>query len=69
MCDKYLYRVNYPNDELKPFYNCDICGQEIVEGEEYIENYSGYKGHKDCFWSIKQLAKWLGYEVKVAGEE
>lgn len=43
---------------------CSSCGQEICDGEEYIENPDGEYMHFDCFRSIRSLLEWLGYEIK-----
>lgn len=43
---------------------CSICKEGIYEGEEYIENQYGEFRHYDCFCGIRDLLKWLGYEIK-----
>ena len=48
----------------KSIVSCDICGEGIYDGEEYIENLDGYKIHFDCIQGIRQLLNWLGYDVK-----
>lgn len=43
---------------------CSICGEGIYEGEEYIENDFGDARHYDCFYGIRDLLEWFGYEIK-----
>ena len=49
----------------KKLYYCSSCGEAIFNGEEYIENLNGEYRHSDCFHGIKDLLKWLGYEIKI----
>ena len=42
---------------------CSLCGEEIQNGEEYIENDNGDVAHCDCFYDIKECLEWLGYEI------
>jgi hypothetical protein len=42
---------------------CDICGNEIYDGEEYIENDDGDYRHCECFYGMRDLLEWLGYEI------
>ena len=44
---------------------CSICNEGIYEGEEYIVNDDNEYRHLDCFFRLKDLAEWLGYEVKI----
>lgn len=38
-----------PNSpEPEKVYQCECCGEDIVEGEEYIKIYDNYY-HEDCF--------------------
>ncbi len=48
---------------------CSICGEGIYDGEEYIENNNGECRHYDCFYGIRELLEWLGYEVKTMEKE
>ncbi len=48
---------------------CSICGEGIHNGEEYIENDNGEYRHYDCFYGIRDLLEWLGYEVKTMEKE
>ena len=42
---------------------CSFCDEGIYDGEEYIENHDGEYRHYDCFDSMRDLLKWLGYEI------
>lgn len=48
---------------------CSICGQEISDGEEYIENIDGDYRHYDCFRGMRDLLEWLGYEIKTMKDD
>ena len=48
---------------------CSSCGDGIFDGEEYIENLSGDYRHYDCFYGMRDLLEWLGYEIKTMEEE
>lgn len=48
---------------------CSVCGEGIVNGEEYIENFNGEYRHLECFYATRELLKWLGYEVKTMEDE
>ncbi len=41
-----------------------ICGEGIYDGEEYIENQNGEYRHYECFYGMKDLLEWLGYNIK-----
>lgn len=43
---------------------CSICEEGIYDGEEYIENEDGDYRHFDCFYGMRDLLEWLGYEIK-----
>ena len=47
---------------------CDVCGEGIYEGEEYIENIDGETRHYECFRGMRDLLEWLGYETKNIGD-
>ena len=54
-----------PNYTLpKTNYYCDICGEGIYPGEEYIINDDDKYAHWECVDYGRDLAKWLGYEIK-----
>ena len=48
----------------KVLHYCSSCGNGIYNGEEYIENINGEFRHYDCFYELRELLEWLGYEVK-----
>lgn len=58
---------NYEQPKAK--YHCDYCGEGIYDGEEYIVNDNGGYRHYDCFYGIKDLLEWLGYEIKTMNED
>lgn len=45
-------------------HKCSKCGENILIGEEYIVNDDGEYAHLDCVDYAKDLAKFLGYDVK-----
>ena len=55
--------------EQKASYYCSICGDGILEGEEYIENENGEYRHWECFDGMRDLLEWLGYEIKTMEDE
>ena len=70
MACEYCYRdvIHHPRcplyEEPEPSHYCSICGEGIYNGEEYIENDSGEYAHWECVDYGRDLAKWLGYEIK-----
>jgi len=48
----------------KTIHYCSICGEGIYEGEEYIKNDCGEYRHYGCFYGLKELLGWLGYEIR-----
>ena len=48
----------------KVSHNCSICGEGILNGEEYIENDYGEYAHWECVGYGRDLAKWLGFDIK-----
>ena len=48
---------------------CSICDEGIYDGEEYIENDDGDYAHWDCVDYKRDLAKFLGYEIKEMDDE
>ena len=55
-CPNYVYP--------KAIHYCSSCGDGIYEGEEYIVNQNGEYRHFECFYGMRELLEWLGYEVK-----
>ena len=47
---------------------CSICGEGIYDGEEYIENDIGEYAHWECVHYGKDLARFLGYDIKTMDE-
>lgn len=58
---------NYIPPKAKHY--CSICDEGIYEGEEYIENDIGEYAHWECVNHGRNLAKWLGYEIKTIEDE
>ena len=72
---KYCLR-DYEHDPRCPLYKdkksyhyCSICGEGILEGEEYIENDCGEYAHWECVDYGRDLARFLGYEIKTMEDE
>lgn len=53
---------------LKTNYCCSICGEGIYGGEKYVVNDNNEYRHYDCFYGIRDLLEWLGYEIKTMEE-
>lgn len=58
---------NYSNPE-KAIHYCSVCGEGIYKGEEYIRNDDGEYRHWECFYGMRDLLEWLGYEIKTMEE-
>ena len=59
-----------PNyEQSKPPHYCSICGQGIYDGEEYLKNDNGEFRHYDCFFSLRELLQWLGYEIRTMEDD
>ena len=55
-------------EQPKSIHKCDICGNEILNREEYIiDNYNN-KAHLDCFDTVRSLLIWLDCQVYVEDE-
>ena len=72
---KYCLR-DYEHDPRCPLYKdkksyhyCSICGDGILEGEEYIENDCGEYAHWECVDYGRDLSRFLGYEIKTMEDE
>lgn len=50
--------------EPEPLDYCSCCGEGIYEGDDYIENDDGDKRLYDCFYGLRDLLEFLGYDVK-----
>ena len=53
----------------KASHYCSICNEGIYDGEEYIENNDCEYAHWECVDYGRDLAKFLGYEIKTMEEE
>ena len=64
----HLYGEHYPQcpfyEPPKATHYCSICNEGILNGEEYIVNDDGEYAHLDCVDYGRDLAEWLGYEIK-----
>ena len=58
---------NYAQRETHLY--CDICGQAISNGDEYIENGIGTFAHVECICGIRMLLEWLGIRIEVMEED
>ena len=47
-----------------PKYKCCICENGIYDGEEYIVNDDNEYAHFECVSYGKDMAEFLGYEIK-----
>ena len=45
-------------------YKCVKCGDNILIGEEYVVNDNGNYAHYECVDYAKDMAKFLGFQVK-----
>ena len=48
---------------------CSICQEGILNGEEYIENDDGEYAHWECVDYGRDLARFLGYEIKMMKDD
>lgn len=54
---------------LKAVHYCSVCGEGIYPGEEYIKNDDGDCRHYDCFYGMRDLLEWLGYEIRTMEDD
>ena len=70
MACEYCHGEGYHNSRCplyeypKTTHYCSICGEGIYKGEEYIENDDGEYAHWECLDYGRDLAMWLGHEIK-----
>ena len=55
--------------EQKTAYYCSICGEGIQNEEEYIVNDDNEYAHFECVDTGREMAKFLGYDIKKMDEE
>lgn len=62
------YSIHHPRCPLyeppKASHNCSICHEGIFNGEKYIENDDNEYAHYECISYGKDMAEFLGYEIK-----
>lgn len=64
-CGQLHHIPGCPNyEESEPKYKCSICGYGINIGDEYIVNANKEYAHLECVDHVKDLAKFLGYEIE-----
>ena len=69
LCRSYPCNCHCPNHIIpKASHYCSICQEGIYDGEEYIENDVGEYAHLECVDYGRDLAKFLGYEIKTMEE-
>ena len=56
-------------ESAKVSHYCSICGEGVLTREEHIENDYGEYAHWDCVDYGRDLAKFLGYEIKTIEDE
>lgn len=54
--------------ERKSYRKCELCGEGIYEGDEYIKNDNGEYAHYDCS-TTRELIEFFGYELKIMGSD
>lgn len=68
--NRYSWHSRHPNYiSPKTKYNCSICDEGIQNGEEYIQNDNKDYAHFECVDYARDLAKFLGYNVKEMEDE
>ena len=73
-CEYCLWEIGHPcscpnYEPPESNYTCAECGEKICYGDEYIENDAGDYAHWDCVVYGRDLAAFLGYEIKEMEEE
>lgn len=75
MSCEYCLKISGKHDNRCPNYKpsranhyCSACGEGIYEGEEYIANDNGEFRHYECFYGMRDLLEWIGYEIKTMGD-
>ena len=65
----YGHNPRCPLYKEKSSHYCSVCGDGILEGEEYIENDCGEYAHWECVDYGRDLSRFLGYEIKTMEDE
>lgn len=47
---------------------CAFCEKGIYPWDTYVENYNRSSIHIDCVDRISDLVTWLGFDVKIMGD-
>ena len=70
ICKQLICPPGCPN-HISPSVNhyCSICDKGVHNGEEYIVNDNGDYAHWECVNYGRDLAKFLGYEIKEMDDE
>lgn len=71
LCKQLVCPPRCPNYVMPtPKHVCSICKEGILNGDEYVENTSGYCIHLDCIdgLSMKDFLYWLGEDIKIYEE-
>lgn len=65
-CLRYFgHSSSCPNyEEPMSNHNCSECGENILIGEKYIMNDYGDYAHLECVDNVKDLVKFLGYDIR-----
>ena len=67
------YGTHHPRCPLyeppKAKHYCSICNEGILNGEEYIVNDDNEYAHFECVDTGREMAKFLGYDIKKMDEE
>lgn len=65
ICRQHPCHPRCPNaEEPKVKEICSICHEGIYIGDKYIENDKNEYAHFDCIDYGKEMAEFLGYEIK-----
>ena len=57
---------NYSSPKAEHY--CSICEEGIYDGDKYIENDEGDFVHYECIGTLRELLKFLGYDIKTMND-